>query len=87
MTATISDNAPISQQGPWAKILLALAFPTMVYFFFVFYGGQRAAYESRFISTSPCPYCQQPIAVSGESSQGKGSDLEQRCPHCGQRIG
>jgi endogenous inhibitor of DNA gyrase (YacG/DUF329 family) len=87
MTATVSDSAPISKQGPLAKILLALALPAMVYFFFVFYGGQRAAYESRFISTSPCPHCQQPVAVTGESSQGKGSNLEQRCPHCGQRIG
>ena len=58
MTATVSDNAPISKQGPLAKILLTLAFPTMVYFFFVFYGGQRAAYETPFhfnVTMSPLP--------------------------------
>ena len=37
------EDAPINKAGPFGKFLLALAVPAMVYFFFVFYGGQRAA--------------------------------------------
>jgi hypothetical protein len=90
MAATVSDDAPISKQGPVAKILLALGLPVMVYFFFVFYGGQRAAYESRSKSTLPCPYCHEPVdVVSGgnRTSDGKSSPFKQQCPHCGQDIG
>ena len=45
---SMPDDAPINNQGPIAKFLLVLALPAMVYFFFVFHGGQRAAYERRF---------------------------------------
>jgi hypothetical protein len=33
--------------GPAAEFLIARALPAMVYFFFVFYGGQRAAIRSK----------------------------------------
>jgi hypothetical protein len=33
--------------GPAAEFLIARALPAMVYFFFVFYGGQRAAVRSK----------------------------------------
>jgi len=38
-------DAPINKAGPIGKFLLALAVPAMVYFFFVFYGGQREAFK------------------------------------------
>lgn len=45
--STIPDDAPISKRGPLGKLLLALALPAMVYFFFVFYGGQKAAFRRK----------------------------------------
>src|SRR5690348_12966555 len=45
--STIPGDAPVSKQGPIAKLLLALALPAMVYFFFVFYGGQKAAFRRK----------------------------------------
>lgn len=42
--AITPDNASINKYGPLGKFLLALAVPAMVYFFFVFYGGQKAAH-------------------------------------------
>jgi hypothetical protein len=41
------DDAPINKYGPIGKFLLALAVPAMVYFFFVFYGGQEAAHRRK----------------------------------------
>jgi hypothetical protein len=38
-----SEDAPVNRHGSVAKFLFALTLPAMVYFFFVFYGGQRAA--------------------------------------------
>jgi hypothetical protein len=89
MMATISDDAPVSKQGPVAKVLLTLALPTMVYFFFVFYGGQHAAYESRFPILT-CPHCQQTVAVDrcqNGRTDGKNPCLKRYCANCGQNIG
>jgi hypothetical protein len=41
------EDAPINKAGPIGKFLLAIAVPAMVYFFFVFYGGQRAAIKHK----------------------------------------
>jgi hypothetical protein len=41
------EDAPINKHGPIAKFLLALAVPAIVYFFFVFYGGQREGFRHR----------------------------------------
>jgi hypothetical protein len=41
--STTPEDAPINKAGSLGKFLFALAVPAMVYFFFVFYGGQRAA--------------------------------------------
>jgi hypothetical protein len=35
-------DAPINRGGQITKFLFVLTFPAIVYFFFVFYGGQRA---------------------------------------------
>jgi len=44
---TTSEDAPIHKHGPAAEFLIARALPAMVYFFFVFHGGQRAAISSK----------------------------------------
>ena len=71
--ALMPPDAPINQGGGgWLqKVLLVLVFPALVYFFFVFYGGQRVAYER---THEPivmlCPYCRD-AHVSPDS----------QCPH------
>jgi len=45
--SNVPSDAPLSKQGPVAKFLFALILPAMVYFFFVFYGGQKAAHRRK----------------------------------------
>lgn len=45
--SNVPEDAPIRKEGPTAEVLWALALPAMVYFFFVFYGGQRAAFRRK----------------------------------------
>jgi len=74
----IPADAPINQSewGGLKKGLLVLVFPGLVYFFFVFHGGQRVAYERTHQPEAMlCPYCRSPQA-------GPGS----RCSHCGQTL-
>jgi hypothetical protein len=57
--AFMPPDAPI-HQGGWGGLkqaLLMLVFPVLVYGFFVFYGGQRAAYErTHQLHVMLCPY-------------------------------
>jgi len=86
----VHDDAPINNQGPVAKTLFVLATPAMVYFFFVIYGGQKAAFERHFVTSAPCPYCKHPVAVlqdaNGAIDVGH-SYAERQCPNCGQTLG
>lgn len=84
------DNAPISKQGPIVKTLSVLVLPVMVYFFFVFYGGQREAFERHSVTFAPCPYCKRPVAALRDGYRtidGEYSYSERECPHCGQAFG
>jgi hypothetical protein len=89
MMATIDDSAPICKYGSVGKVLIALCVPAMVYFVFVFYGGQRAAYESRFIEVPQCPRCQSPLPVDLRPGgpDGESPYTWQYCPRCGQAVG
>jgi hypothetical protein len=40
-------DAPLNKHSPITKFLFALVVPAMVYFFFVFYGGQSAAFRRK----------------------------------------
>jgi hypothetical protein len=75
-------EAPVKKASPTARFLFPLVMPAMVYFFFVFYGGQRAAFNSRFPKPLRCPSCDAEIASEAAASEG-----QQRCPHCGQVFG
>src|SRR5512139_3556984 len=89
MMTTISDDAPISKYGHVAKVLFTFVLPTVVYFFFVFYGGQHAAYHSRF-QTLTCPRCQQTVTAERDQNTGRAVRnpyAKQCCPHCGEEIG
>jgi hypothetical protein len=88
--SSASGDAPVSKQGPIGKTLAVLALPAMVYFFFVFYGGQRAAYERLYVTSAPCPYCKHPVAALRDGNRtivGEYSYAELECPHCGQAFG
>jgi hypothetical protein len=88
--ANISDGAAINKKGPIAKFLLALVVPAMVYFFFVFYGGQRAAFKRRFErSSKACPSCGLPLTTVQSRSDAPTpttSNPQQQCPHCRQLL-
>jgi hypothetical protein len=82
-------DAPINRQGPIAKILVVLALPAGIYFFFIFYGGQRAAFESRFKTARSCPYCHQAVALSSDRDDvafENASYSGKQCPRCGQNF-
>ena len=76
--AFMPPQAPINQSS-WSglkKALLVLVFPGLVYFFFVFYGGQRVAYErAHQQSLVQCPYCRKGVVAPGA-----------HCPICGQAV-
>jgi hypothetical protein len=55
--ANMPADAPLNREGPILRFLSALVLPAMVYFFFVFYGGQHAAIRRRFKISTPCPHC------------------------------
>jgi hypothetical protein len=85
----ISEDAPINKQSPIAKSLLALVLPAIVYFFFVFYGGQTAAFKSRFAKSSPCPSCRLPVEAlptGRDTPNPLSSSTQRQCPHCGQIL-
>ena len=82
-------DAPIRKQGPIANLLFVLVLPAIIYVLFVLYGGQQAAYERRFGIPSLCPHCKLPVPAPhnpDSKPNGKLSDPEQRCPHCGQMF-
>lgn len=76
--AWMPPDAPIHQGGwDWLKnALLVLVFPALVYGFFVFYGGQRAAYERMHQPhVMDCPYCRNAHVHPGR-----------QCPNCGRTV-
>jgi hypothetical protein len=71
-------DAPVNQ-GSWSGVeraLVVLLFPAIVYIFFVFHGGQHAAYEARRRrGTVRCPNCGNGGGLPGDT-----------CKACGQRL-
>ena len=87
--SSVPDDAPVNKYGPTGKLLVALAVPTIVYFFFVFYGGQRAAFKSRFEKSTHCPYCMLPVTAHQIGSGTPApitSESQRQCPHCGHPL-
>src|SRR5881296_352070 len=61
--ALMPAGAPINHDewGGLKNALLVLLFPGLVYGAFVFYGGQRVAYErTHSHANTACPYCRRP---------------------------
>jgi hypothetical protein len=55
--------------------LLLLFFPAVVYAAFIYYGGQRAAYEDRVRRAVTCPHCGQASGVPGSACSGCGQTI------------
>jgi hypothetical protein len=76
MLGLIPQEAPINRGG-WLglkKAAVVLLFPGIVYVAFVFYGGQRAAFEARHrTSAVRCRHCRVGAGLPGDP-----------CPQCGQ---
>ena len=87
--ATVPETAPINEHGPVGKVLLVLGMPAMVYFFFVFYGGQRAAFQRELRTTARCPQCKELVINDADQNpQASGEPVlaPEKCPHCGLHL-
>ncbi|MGH9715545.1 MAG: hypothetical protein ACRD4R_02275 [Candidatus Acidiferrales bacterium] len=84
-TVHAAADSPVAKMSPAAKFLFALILPTIIYFFFVFYGGQFYAFKNRFKKVSRCPHCKLPINYVSIGTDAH--ELTQvSCPHCGQLL-
>jgi peptidoglycan/LPS O-acetylase OafA/YrhL len=82
-------NAPINKYGLVGRLVLVLAVPAMVYFVFVFHGGQRAAFRRTVSKLVPCPSCGKPIAAQPSNLGQANSSLrfvDRECQHCGMTL-
>ena len=88
--STLAPDAPINKSGLAGRFLLALAIPAIVYFFFIFHGGQSAAFRRRFQKTIACPHCNSPVVIlqnkNSSASTTPLQTIEFLCPHCGQSV-
>jgi hypothetical protein len=76
---------PPSGPPPLVGILFpALLFPALVYFFFIFYGGQHAAFRRSAHATAPCPSCKIPLPA--HIGENEVRFLEPECTSCGQSL-
>ena len=78
MLPIIPPDAPV-YRGNWVvfkETAVVLMFPAIVYAAFVFYGGQRVAYETRRVGAAVrCLHCGDGVGLAGEA-----------CVQCGQTI-
>jgi hypothetical protein len=87
--ASTLDEAPISRDGPLAKLLFVSSLPAIIYFIFLLYGGQRSAYLRHFEKSTLCPSCKSPVLVRGNTDSAADRKLpntERHCPQCGQSL-
>ena len=84
-----APDSPVGSAGPSAKALFALVLPAIVYFFFVFYGGQHVAFSRRTRSLPKCPSCGASV-IARLSNDREGSQFSSgepaRCGSCGQAV-
>jgi hypothetical protein len=82
-------DAPVNKWGPVSRFLFSLSLPAIVYFFFIFYGGQHIAYTRKVGQQVPCPFCG--ILLSTRAPEGNdvasfARFLEPTCPNCGRTL-
>jgi hypothetical protein len=81
-------GAPASKDGPLGKLLFVASLPAIIYFIFLLYGGQRAAYSRHFEKPVPCPQCKLPVPARYNTDCASDLKLhtEGHCSHCGQSL-
>lgn len=82
-------DAPVNRWGVMSRFLFSLALPAIVYFFFIVYGGQHAAFRTSVAIHAPCPFCGDPVAAQPITSSEAASTsrlIERQCPHCGHEL-
>ena len=70
-------DSPLNR-GPWGPVkqaLLLLFFPAIVYATFLYYGGQRVAYDDRARRAVTCPNCGQAKGMPGTACSGCGQTI------------
>jgi hypothetical protein len=83
------DDAPVSKDGPLAKLLFVSSLPAIIYFIFLLYGGQRSAYLRHFEKSILCSCCKSPVLVCDNTDSAPDRKLpntERHCPQCGQSL-
>lgn len=86
VASALPTDAPASKAGPVGRILIALALPAIIYFFFIVYGGPRAAFYSSSRDSAPCPFCQNPVPTFPNDANNPTASprfAEPMCPACG----
>ena len=89
VASSAPEDAPMNQDGPLTRLLMILALPAMVYFFFIFHGGQHAAFVRSRATHGPCPFCQKPVRAlppDGEEWTEMTRFVETECPHCNHAL-
>jgi hypothetical protein len=87
--SAMPPDAPANKFSSIHRFLIALILPAIAYFFFVVYGGPRAAYYSRFNSVALCPFCQSPVRTLPEDISSPTASphyAEPTCAECGREL-
>ena len=79
---TMPDEAPLNREGSVIKALFAFLLPAMVYFFFMFIGGQKEAFRNHIDKLKICPYCNSSL----ESLHERDDRDEKQCTYCGNLL-
>jgi hypothetical protein len=86
---SIPADAPAGKAGLAGRILVALALPAIIYFFFIVYGGPRAAFYSSSKDSAPRPFCQSLVPTlpnDGNSPTAAPRFAEPMCRACGREF-
>jgi len=84
--SSIPESAPINKEGVIIKVLFTLLLPAMVYFFFIFHGGQKEAFKNRVEKLKQCPYCDFPLESLQESKDHDINLSDRQCRRCGNHL-
>ncbi len=90
MITTVPKEAPLNAKSIFFQAFLIMVFPAIVYFFFVIFGGQQAAYKTKLKKYIICSHCKEIIRNDQSNNDILGEeifDLNQYCPFCGITLG
>ncbi len=89
VASALPADAPARKAGSVGRILIALALPAIIYFFFIAYGGPWAAFHSSSRHSAPCPFCQSPVRTvpnNAENPTVSPRFADSFCPSCGREF-